>query len=194
LAASAFGSLHDLLNSRGFEVATNLTLFLTVVFWFGLAYWVYRDARRRIGDPLLIATAAALGLTVPYLGPVIYLLFRPPETLADVDERATEILALEHRLGRRAPQCPTCRGGIEVDFLVCPTCTTRLKQACTECSSPLEAAWRMCPYCGTTTVATEPELVQPDLDEALTAEIASRASPRSEAPGPEAASGRVPAR
>jgi double zinc ribbon protein len=174
LAASAFGSLHGLLHSTGFEVASNLALLLTVVFWLGLAHWVYRDARRRIADPWLIATAAVLGLSVPYLGPVIYLLFRPPETLADALERATGIRALEARLGRRALQCPTCRGGVGVDFLVCPVCTTRLKQPCTQCSAALEPTWRMCPHCGSAAGDAPPQFAEPDLDEALTAEIAGR--------------------
>jgi hypothetical protein len=173
IAASAFESLHGLLHSTGFEVARNLALFLAVVFWLGLANWVYRDARRRIDDLLLVGTASALGISVPFVGPVLYLLFRPPETLDECRAREIDIRALEERLGQRAPRCPACRGETEEGFLVCPVCTTRLKQPCAQCSAPLEPSWKVCPYCATSPVAAGRRLVEPDLDEALTAEIAT---------------------
>jgi predicted amidophosphoribosyltransferase len=36
---------------------------------------------------------------------------------------------------------------VEPSFLVCPVCTTKLKQACRNCQAPLEALWQVCPYC-----------------------------------------------
>jgi predicted amidophosphoribosyltransferase len=42
-----------------------------------------------------------------------------------------------------------CRAAVEATFLVCPVCTTRLKQACVKCNSPLEALWQICPHCAT---------------------------------------------
>ena len=76
----------------------NLTIFFVVVFWLATAYWVYKDARRRIEDPWLVAMATLLGLVPPFLGPIIYLFFRPPEYLEDVRERELEIQAMEERL------------------------------------------------------------------------------------------------
>jgi 4-amino-4-deoxy-L-arabinose transferase-like glycosyltransferase len=84
LGGSAFGSVHSAFHSTAFRIVWNSVFLLAIVFWLGLAFWVFRDARRRIDDPWLVATATLLGLVVPYLGPIIYLLFRPPETLADV--------------------------------------------------------------------------------------------------------------
>ncbi len=46
-------------------------------------------------------------------------------------------------------QCPVCRAAVESTFLVCPVCTTRLKQACVKCNAPLEALWQICPHCAT---------------------------------------------
>ena len=90
-SVAVVGSLHTIFQSTAFEVARNLTLFFVVVMWLGLAFWVHRDARRRIGDPWLGATATLLGL-VPLAGPLAYLLFRPPETLADVKARLSAYL------------------------------------------------------------------------------------------------------
>ncbi len=156
--------LGDVLHSTAFEVLRNLGLFLVVVFWLGLAFWVYRDARRRLDDSWLVATATAVGL-VPFVGPLVYLLFRPPETIAEVRTRDVELRALEARLLRAAPACPVCRSAVEASYLVCPVCTTQLKQPCTSCSAPLEPLWQACPFCATPVGATVA-----DLDAALSAE------------------------
>jgi hypothetical protein len=158
--------LHDVFHSTAFDVARNVTGFVLVVFWLGLAYWAYRDARRRIDDQWLVAVASLVAL-VPLFGPLVYLLFRPPETLADIRAREIEVRALKAHLRRPEPTCPVCRSGIGQDFLVCPVCTTALKQPCVRCAKPLEALWQVCPYCATPVGATP---LAVDLDEALTAE------------------------
>jgi RNA polymerase subunit RPABC4/transcription elongation factor Spt4 len=107
------------------------------------------QARRRIEDPFLIALATLIGAIPPFLGPLIYMLFRPPEYLEDVRERELEIKAMEERLARRDLYCPVCRAEVSNEFLVCPVCTTKLKQACVNCKAPLEALWQVCPYCET---------------------------------------------
>jgi len=129
-------------------VIRNLTLFLVAVFWLSIAFWVFKDARRRIEDPWLVGMATLLGL-VPFVGPIIYMLFRPPEYLEDVRERELEIKAMEERLSRRELHCPVCRAEVDPSFLVCPVCTTRLRQSCRNCKAPLEALWQVCPYCET---------------------------------------------
>ena len=158
-----------MLHSTLFVVATNLMLVLAVVFWLGLAYWVHRDARRRVDDSWIVATATLLALFVPYVGTLVYLLLRAPETLGDVRERELELRALEESLGRNRPRCPVCLADADERFLVCPVCTTQLKQRCRSCSAALETTWLACPYCAAA-VGFEPELVAPDLDAALTAE------------------------
>jgi hypothetical protein len=164
IATSAFGSVHGLLHSTAFDVARNVVLVLAVVFWLGLAYSVSRDARRRVDDPWLVGTATLLALAVPYVGAAVYLLFRAPETLDDVHARALEVRALEQRIGIRTPHCPVCRTDVDPSFLVCPVCTTQLKQPCKSCSAALDASWQTCPYCAT------PVIVEVDLDATLTAE------------------------
>jgi len=168
-AASTLGSIHGALNSSAFGAAVDVVLLLAIVFWIGIAYWVYRDARRRLDDPVLEATATVLALVVPYLGAVVYLLFRPPETLEELRTRQIEIRALEERLLRRDDRCPVCRVSVEPGFLVCPVCTAQLKEPCARCAAPLEPLWQMCPYC-TAPVSKTVEPAAVDLDAALAAE------------------------
>ncbi len=150
LAASGgtFSSVHDFFNSTTWQVSRNLAIFALVVFYVATVFWTYKDARRRVEDPWLVAMATVLG-AVPFFGPLIYMLFRPPEYLEDVRERELEIKAMERRLGGRDLHCPVCRAEVDSSFLVCPVCTTRLRQACTGCGAPLEALWLVCPYCET---------------------------------------------
>ena len=168
--------LGDVFHSTAFEVLRNLGGFFVVVFWLGLAYWAFRDARRRIDDQWLVAIGSLVAL-VPVFGPLVYLLFRPPETIADVRAREIELRALEARLHRATPTCPVCRSAVESSYLVCPVCTTQLKQPCTTCSAPLEPLWQACPYCATPVGATVA-----DLDVALTAE--AKAVPQKRKPRP----------
>ena len=152
LAASSngtFSSVHDFFNSGTWLVIRNLAIFFAIVFWLAVAFWTYKDARRRIEDPWLVAMATVLGLVPPFVGAFIYMLFRPPEYLEDVRERELEIKAMERRLGGRDLHCPVCRAEVDSSFLVCPVCTTRLRQACTSCGAPLEALWQVCPFCET---------------------------------------------
>jgi hypothetical protein len=155
IVLDAFSGTKDFFDSGTWLVIRNLLIFFAVVFWLSVAYWVYKDARRRIEDPWLVATATVVGL-VPVVGPFIYMLFRPPEYLEDVRERELEIKAMEERLAKRDLHCPVCRSEVDASFLVCPICTTKLKQACINCKQPLEALWQVCPYCET---AVEPTVV-----------------------------------
>jgi hypothetical protein len=157
--------IHDFFHSTGFVVARNLAIVLAVVFWLGLAFWVHKDARRRVDDPFLVLLATLLGLAPPYIGPVVYLLFRPSETIEDARSRRVELLALEQQLARSQPTCPVCNSTVEAEYLACPVCTTLLREPCAKCNAPLEPLWQMCPYC-----ATPVGPPGADLDEALTAE------------------------
>ena len=145
-----FGGVNDFFDSDTWMVIRNLTIFFAIVFWVATVYWVYKDARRRIEDPWLVGMATLLGAVPPFLGPLIYMLFRPPEYLEDVRERELEMLAIEERLAERD--------------LRCPVCTTRLKQSCGECAAPLEPIWQICPYCATPvppSVVTGKDVLQP---------------------------------
>ena len=137
------------LDSPDWTLLRNLGIGLVVVLWLATGYWTFKDARRRIGDPWFVALATLVGLFPPFLGPIIYMFFRPPEYLQDARERELEIQAMEERLAQLDHRCPVCRARVEQSYLVCPVCTTRLKQACPSCGQPLESLWQVCPYCAT---------------------------------------------
>ncbi len=171
---SVFGGFRDFFDSSTWLVIRNLSLFFVLVFWLATAYWVFKDARRRIDDPWLVAMATLLGLVPPFLGAIVYMLFRPPEYLEDVRERELEIKEMEERLTPLDMSCPVCRSQVDPSFLVCPVCTTKLKQACVSCQAPLEAVWQVCPYCET---PIEPPAAL-DLGETLEAAPARSRTPR----------------
>ena len=137
------------LDSPDWTLLRNLGIAFVVILWLATAFWTFKDARRRIADPWLVALASILGLVVPFLGPVIYMFFRPPEYIHDVHERDLEIKAMEQRLAELDRRCPVCRARIEPTYIVCPVCTTRLKQSCDACGQPLDPLWQVCPHCAT---------------------------------------------
>ena len=157
--------IHDLFHSTGALVVRDVAVGLAVVFWLGLALWVRRDARRRIRERFLVFGATLVGLAAPFIGPVVYRLFRPSETLEDAHSRRVELRVLEQQLAREQPACPICSSAVEADYLACPVCMTMLRQPCARCNAPLEPLWQMCPYC-----AAPIQPSQVDLDAALTAE------------------------
>jgi len=153
--ASVFGGLNDFFGSTTWEVMRGVGIGVAILFWIATAYWVRKDARRRIADRRLVALATLLGAIPPFLGPIVYMLFRPPEYLEDVRERELEIRAIEEGLGGERLKCSVCRADVEPDYLVCPVCTTKLRQACGGCGKSLEPAWQVCPYCETPVVSDD---------------------------------------
>ena len=82
-------------DSNTFNLARNLTGFFVVVFWLATAFWVFKDARRRIDDPWLVGMAALLGLVPPFIGPIVYLFLRPPDSIEERRDRELENRDLE---------------------------------------------------------------------------------------------------
>jgi hypothetical protein len=175
MGASAFGSVHGALHSSAAAIAGNVLVVFAIVLWLGLGFRVHRDARRRIDDGWLAGVATALGFGLPFIGPLVYMLFRPPETLADAHAREVELRALRGRLLQAEPRCPVCLSDVDSDYLVCPVCTTRLREQCSSCDAALDPLWQACPYCATPVAVTRlpgdggvPFVA--DLDAPLTAE------------------------
>ena len=118
-----------------------------VVLWIGTAFWTYRDIRSRTQDGWTHAISVMLVLVFNLPGLLLYMVVRPRETLNEVYERRIEAEALMRDLPPAPATCPSCRQDVRDDFLVCPTCKTRLREACANCSRPLEVSWATCPYC-----------------------------------------------
>jgi RNA polymerase subunit RPABC4/transcription elongation factor Spt4 len=142
LSLAVFGIENDAVNT-----ALKLLVLVLLVMWAALVYYTFADARRRIDDPLLIACAVGASL-FPFVGTIVYMIVRPPEFLEDVRERDLEMQAAEARL-RDAGwlACPHCDQRVEKDFLRCPNCLRKLKDACHNCARPLDPDWKLCPYC-----------------------------------------------
>jgi hypothetical protein len=168
----------DFFSSRAWSITRASLIAVGVVFWLAIGFWTLKDARRRIRNPWLVALATLLGLVPPYLGALVYMLFRPPEYLDEVRERELEIQAIEERLHAGRSECPVCRADVDSSFLVCPVCTTRLREACATCKAPLESLWQVCPFCETP-VTRRPTM---DLVEALEGSLAAEPPPKPRQP------------
>ena len=63
-----FGGVRDFFESGTWFVVRNLSIFFVIVFWVATIFWVYKDSRRRIEDPWLVAMATVLGAVPPFGG------------------------------------------------------------------------------------------------------------------------------
>jgi hypothetical protein len=59
-------------NSSGLTLAIDLLILFLVILYLSLIYWTYSDARRRVADPALVWSAAAMAF-FPFVGTIIYL-------------------------------------------------------------------------------------------------------------------------
>ncbi len=147
--------------------------------WLALAIWTYRDMRARHRDPWA-AWLAALTVAVLFLpGVVIYLLLRPRTTLEEEYQKALEEEALLESL-EEVQRCPGCTRRVQSDWMVCPTCFTRLKKVCHQCGKLMELAWTLCPYCGTPVPGARKEkATTEDILQSLALDMDASASPPS---------------
>jgi RNA polymerase subunit RPABC4/transcription elongation factor Spt4 len=116
--------------------------------WLSLIFWTYRDIRRRSRDPLLriLATLVVLILFLP--GLLVYWILRPQTTLDQEYQQALEEEALLQTI-EEPILCPGCGRKVQVDWVLCPSCHTRIKKNCHHCGKLMELPWNLCPYCGT---------------------------------------------
>jgi RNA polymerase subunit RPABC4/transcription elongation factor Spt4 len=141
------------IQNDGVNLAINLLILFLVVIWLAMIYWTRTDAKRRIGDPVLVACATASAL-FPFIGTIVYMIVRPPEYLEDVRERDLEMQASEARIAQLSYYaCQHCGQEVEKDFVICPSCHSRLRDPCPNCRRPLDMAWSVCPYCEASVLA-----------------------------------------
>ena len=137
------------ITNEGLNLAVNLLVLFLVVVWIALVVWTYLDSRRRLDDPVLVASATVASL-FPFVGTMVYSILRPPEYSADRRERELEIRAAELRVRQLEEQsCPNCGYPVERNYLRCPECRARVKDPCDSCGKPIDPRWSVCPYCET---------------------------------------------
>lgn len=121
-----------------------------VALWVALVIWTYRDIRARHRDRLVHFLAAALVALLSLPGVLVYLILRPARTLEEEYQQTLEEEALLQTIEDQT-KCPGCERAIREDWLVCPTCQTKLRKPCHSCGRLMELPWNICPYCGAPT-------------------------------------------
>ncbi len=122
-----------------------------VILWLAAAYWAFRDMQLRSENPILPYLAAALiVLFTPVLfvfGIIVYRIVRPHEKIGEVYERnlAEEALLAEVEQIRT---CPACHRRIHDEWIICPSCRTRLNRVCANCGRLVGLDWSLCAWCG----------------------------------------------
>jgi RNA polymerase subunit RPABC4/transcription elongation factor Spt4 len=122
-----------------------------VILWLATAYWAFRDMQQRSDNPILpyLASAGIILFTPLFfvLGVWVYKIVRPHEKIGEVWERnlaeealLAEVEAIKH--------CPTCERRIDDEWIICPTCRTRLNRVCPNCSRLVGLDWSLCAWCG----------------------------------------------
>lgn len=136
----------DFFSSPAWQFLVYLFYFCIVAVWLAGAYWIFKDARRRIDDKIVIGVCVAAGLVFGPVGWIVYAIARPSEYLDDRRVRELEMQMMEQRL-REESLCLYCKTPLCDDYLVCPSCGRRVRSQCRSCRRPLEPTWRVCPYC-----------------------------------------------
>ncbi len=119
-----------------------------VALWVALIVWTYRDIRARHRDKLVHILAAVLVALLNLPGVLVYLILRPSRTLEEEYQQTLEEEALLQSIEEQII-CPGCERHVRLDWMVCPTCQTKLRKPCHSCGKLMELAWDICPYCGT---------------------------------------------
>ena len=108
------------------QVAFTAVIVVIVILYILSIVWVARDAYQR-GTSWVWCLIAL----IPFLGVVAYCLLRPSLLQIDRDEQELEIALKQD------------------DYILCPSCHTRLKNMCPTCHRALDPSWTVCPYCAT---------------------------------------------
>jgi RNA polymerase subunit RPABC4/transcription elongation factor Spt4 len=149
------------LSNAALWVAAFLGAFVTAL-WLSLVIWTFRDMRARSRDVLAQILAAAVVAVLNLPGLIIYLILRPPKTLAEQYEQSLEEEALLQEIEDRRV-CPGCSRQVREDWQLCPNCLTKLKKSCENCGKLLDLPWTVCPFCAHVVAhGPEPEAPGPE--------------------------------
>ncbi|MBI2756473.1 MAG: zinc ribbon domain-containing protein [Chloroflexi bacterium] len=131
---------------RALRIGLTVVVAYLVALWLASIWWTFRDIRGRTTDIFLQIAATLLVAVFSFPGLLIYVILRPPKTLAQLYEESLEEEAFLQGI-QVHNSCPVCKQRVEGDFIFCPWCQTRLKRTCVRCDRPLMLRWKMCPFC-----------------------------------------------
>jgi hypothetical protein len=158
---SAIGGFFD---NPVVHLALQATVVYVIILWLAAAYWAFRDMQLRAENPILPYFAASLIIVfTPIFFPLAvfaYRIVRPQEKIGEVYERnlAEEALLAEVEAIKT---CPTCGRRAHEEWIICPTCRTRLNRVCPNCSRLVGLDWSLCAWCGKDFERREVATVQP---------------------------------
>jgi RNA polymerase subunit RPABC4/transcription elongation factor Spt4 len=133
---------------RILRIGITIVVAYLVALWLASIWWTFRDIRGRTTDFFLQVAATLLVAFFSFPGLLIYIILRPPKTLAQIYEESLEEEAFLQGI-QVQNSCSVCKQRVENEYIFCPWCQTRLKRQCQRCERPLTLRWKMCPYCGT---------------------------------------------
>ncbi|MEO8229128.1 MAG: zinc ribbon domain-containing protein [Chloroflexota bacterium] len=133
------------------QFALQLAAVYVVGLWLASGYWAFRDLQGRTDNPVAPYLAASLVILFTpvffLLAIVVYRIVRPHERIGDVNERSLAEEALLNEVEAVA-HCPACHRRIHDEWLICPSCRTRLNRVCPNCSRLVGLDWSLCAWCG----------------------------------------------
>jgi RNA polymerase subunit RPABC4/transcription elongation factor Spt4 len=144
-------ALGDFFSSAPVQLVLQAIAIYLVVLWLAGAYWAFRDMQHRTENPILPYVAASFVIVfTPIFFPLaifVYKIIRPHEKIGEVYERnlAEEALLAEVE---SIKSCPTCSRRVHDEWIICPTCRTRLNRVCPNCSRLVGLDWSLCAWCG----------------------------------------------
>jgi double zinc ribbon protein len=146
-------------------------LYLVLV-WLACTFWVFQDARRRqdhLVTPYLAAAAIVLASPVVFpLALIVYRIVRPGQTLSEARQQRLEDRLADLDLQALAG-CPDCGTIVEDNWLICPSCRTRLAHRCVDCGRSMRLEWSVCAWCAgevaQPTLLDAPQTTVPSLTE-----------------------------
>ncbi len=144
-------TIGGIVGSPPVQLAIQAIAIYFVILWLAAAYWAFRDMQLRSENPILPYVAASFIIVfTPVFFPLaifVYKIIRPHEKIGEVYERnlAEEALLAEVEA---IHSCPTCARRVNDEWIICPTCRTRLNRVCPNCSRLVGLDWSLCAWCG----------------------------------------------
>jgi hypothetical protein len=144
-------AIADFFNSPLVQAGIQAIGLYIVVIWLASAYWAFRGMQGRSANPVLpyVAGFIVIAFTPVFFlfGLLVYRIIRPQERLGEAYERGLAEEALIAEI-EQIEHCATCGRKVHEDWIICPTCRTRLKRVCPNCSKLVGLDWSLCAWCG----------------------------------------------